>query len=225
MKIVLSFFFIILVSHYSLGQEKIYLDEDGNKVNQIEFRKKWSDKELLLSRWDSIGKNKKRYATLKKDLYQYGNFTHSSLITELEKITGKKIQDSLIIILEFYYKDDLCNSVWDNKWTKSDIKERKEFITPIRDYLYSNDMILFCLFEKTIQLKNNPNSETEFFFSDLNSFFRNKIFLNPTLCGSHAIIKPNGEVLVRNGENRADYMTGHLKPEIWNRFFNDKEGN
>lgn len=225
MRTIIGVVLIFLVFQKGHSQKTIYLDVNGKKISKNEYQKKWIDQELFLTRWDSIGKNGKRYATLKNNLYQRGVFNHNTIIQQLQKITGKKIQDSLIIILEFYYKDDLCNLVWDNKWTKSDIKERKSFIIPIKDYLASKNILFFSLFEDDIDLKNKPNDKNEFFYSDLNNFFRSELFIEPTLCGSHAIIKPNGEILIKNGENRADFMSGHLKPEIWNRFFNEDESN
>jgi len=205
------------------AQKTIYLDENGSEISKTEFQKKWLNKELFLSRWDSLGKDKKRYAILKKDLYLKGTFNFTQIKKQLEEITNKKISDSSIILLEYYYKDDKCSSTWNNKWTKSDVSDRKDFLYPIQDQLKKNNIIYFALFEKGMTLKNEPDNVNEYFFLDFNNFFREKFFKNPTLCGSEAIIKPNGETLIRNGEFRADWMAAHLKPEIWNRFFETQD--
>ncbi len=45
----------------------------------------------------------------------------------------------------------------------------------------------------------------------------------PTLCGSYALIKPNGQALVRNGEYRPDWLVSLLQPENWNINFSPEK--
>jgi hypothetical protein len=201
------------------AQKTIYLDENGSKISETEFQNKWHNEELFLSRWDSLGSGKKQYARLKKDLYLKGNFNYTEIKKNLEQLINRSIPDSIYILIEYYYKDDLCTPTWDNKWTTNDILDRKEFLDPIHSALENNNIIFIALFEKGIILNNSANDDSEYFYSDYTNYFKEKLFKNPTLCGSEAIIKPNGQTLIRNGEFRADWMAAHLKPEIWHRFF------
>lgn len=201
------------------AQKYIYFDENGNKINKSKFLKNWRDKDLLLSRWDSLGNDGKRYVRLKKDLYLKAKSDYNYINKELEKLTNKSIPENTILLLNFNFKDDLCTSRWDNNWTKNDIQIRKHFLDPIKATIEKDSIIYLVLFEKGMIVKNNTKRKNEYFFLDENSFFRKNIFKNPTLCGSFALIKPNGQTLIRNGEYRADDMVQHLIPENWNLFF------
>ena len=219
MKILVTLVLFLINSQYSQAQEFIYLDENGTEISEIEYQNKWRDKELFLSRWDSLGNDKKRYATLKKDLYLKGDFNYTDIKKQLKKITNRKISDTTIILLEYYYKDDLCTTFWDNNWTKNDISNRKRYTNPIRKTIEKNNIFYIVLFESGMTLKNKLNNENEYYFIDKDNFFRKKLFVSQTICGSFALIKPSGQALVRNGEYNAEDMTEHLKPDIWNLFF------
>ncbi|MFV9483013.1 hypothetical protein ACNI3T_04205, partial [Christiangramia sp. ASW11-125] len=65
----------------------------------------------------------------------------------------------------------------------------------------------------------------EKFYIDQENFFRNNIFIQPTLCNSFAAIKPNGQILVRNGESRIDFFAKFLMDENWSQFFPENQKN
>ncbi len=204
---------------FSESQEQIYIDELGDTISGSYFQNKLRNKELLLSCWDSLGKSKKRYSVLRKNLYMKGFYEFNIIKKEVEKILSYKIQDSTDIIIEYYYKDDMCSASRSNNWTRNKVNQRKRFLNPIKKSLNSKDIIFICLFEKGIKLKNNPKSEKEYFFVDENDYFKKNIFISSTLCGSLAAIKPNGEVFIRNGEFRADSFSQYLKPKNWAQLF------
>ncbi|MDN3492003.1 hypothetical protein [Winogradskyella bathintestinalis] len=213
----------IVLTSVAMSQQKIHIDEKGNTVSASYFQEKWRHQDLGLSRWDSIGSDGKRYNTLKEDLYRYGKFDYSDIKTEIENITSLKISDSSLLIIEYYYKNDLCTDTRNNRWTRTKINSRKKFTNPIRTKLNKKDIIFICLFEKGIELNNKRNKLNEYFFLDRNNYFRTHIFLKSTLCGSYAAIRPNGETLLRNGEYRADLFAEHLKSENWTLFFGSKD--
>ena len=147
---------------------------------------------------------------------------YKKLKDSIEHITSKKYSDSTIFIIDFQYINDNCSDSFSNNMTKGLISERKYFYKPIKKKIEKNNNIIFLvLFENGIKLKNKPDSKKEYFYSDINSTFRNNLFLYSTLCGSSAIIKPDGSTLVHNGEYRPDHMANHLKPEIWNSIFKE----
>ena len=201
------------------AQKKIYLDENGNEIKERIFRKKWHDKKFLLSRWDYIGENGKRYCKLKKDLYLVDSLDYLEIKTTLELTTNRKIKHNTILLIEYHYKNDLCSNSIDNRWPKDKVAGRKEFLNPQLIELKKENIMLVCLFETGILLQNNIKILDEYFYLDSDDFFRKKIFTNPTLCGSYALIKPNGQTLIRNGEFRPDWMANHLKSEYWKVFF------
>ncbi|MGB1209798.1 MAG: hypothetical protein ACPG41_00145 [Lacinutrix venerupis] len=202
------------------SQESLYIDEKGDTINKNEYLKKWRNKDLLLSTWSHIDKNGKTYYTLKKDLYLKGIFNYSETIKQLKKITNKNFKDSTTILIEYYFKDDLCtSSSVKNKWDVDRITERKFFTNPIRDELKNEEITMITLFESGIIIENKPKRKSEYYYIDKDNYFRNKFFKNPTLCGAYALFKKNGETVIRNGEYRPDQMAKHLNPEIWKHFF------
>ena len=156
--------------------------------------------------------NAPKYSTYKVD--------YKIIKTEIEKITNRVYSDSTIFLINYNYLDDNCSDWFLNKLSSEIINDRKTFIEPLKKGIeYKSNVIYLALFENGIVLKNKPESKKEYFFSDQNNFFRSNLFLNPTLCGSFGLIKPNGETLIRNGEYRPDNMYEHLKPKNWDLIF------
>lgn len=209
----------MFLTPFIYGQETIYIDETGDTINKRVYLEKWRNKDSLLSAWHYKDKKGKRYATLKKDLYLKGNYDYKKVKSELEEITNIKIPDSVTLLIEYNYKDDLCSSSRDNNWNYSEVSVRKGFTNPIRKKLLKKNIFLISLFESGMTIKNKPKNKREYFFIDRNNFFKKQFFINPTLCGSFALIKTNGQYIIRNGEYRADNMGQHLKPENWRLFF------
>ena len=212
--------FLLLFSYLScLAQRHFYIDELGDTISRRKFTKKWHDKDLLLSRWDSIGKTKKRYSTLRQNQFMKGHYDYQTIKTEIEKITSLEIKDHSIFIIAYFFKDDFCIPNRDNIWTSSEIEERKQFLKPIKTTLEDKAIVFICLFEKGIALEKHSKSEKEYFFKDENEFFKKNLFSFPAMCGSYAAIKPNGQTLIRNGEFRADWFSEYLHPENWSKIF------
>lgn len=180
------------------------------------------NKELGLRTWSWRGKKRTQFHKLVNGRFFRGNFVYSHIKTELEKIIPYKVTDSSTIIIHYFFQNDLCSSVHkDNKWTAEEISRRKKFLDPIKKDLNSKGVFFVCLFEKGLKVSNRSKSKKEYFFLDKTNFFRKNLFTTPTSCGSHAAIKPNGQTLIENGEQRADYFASYLKNEIWQLFFSN----
>ncbi|WP_133085471.1 hypothetical protein [Winogradskyella aurantia] len=178
------------------------------------------NRDLNLRHWSWVDEKGKYFHKLEKGRYYKGYFDYNLIKTELEKIIPYTVTDSSTIIIEYYFKDDLCSDPHkDNKWTSSEISERKSFLNPIKKDLRNRGIFFISLFEKGIKLRNRPTSKNEYFFVDENNFFKENLFKSPTTCGSHAAIKTNNQTLVQNGENRADYFAENLSKENWSLFF------
>lgn len=199
-----------------------YLDEDGTPMKEADFHAKWRNAENGVARWDTV-EDGNRVARFSGPRYQTYMLSHPAFRTNMEKLTGKAFDINTIFLIEYRYKDDQCSSRYSNTWDPSTIKERKEFLNPQKKQLeeeYAN-LRFFHFFEEGIELSNEPESEQEYFFRDQENFLRNTIFKNPSLCGSFAIVKPSGEVLVYNGESRPDQMAKHLEETSWELFFEE----
>ena len=220
-KFILTTIILFLFLRASAQKEiSFYFDENGNQLEPQEVRKILKTEELTTV-WDRFSKDSGYVRIIKPNKYQIGKITATELKLEIEKVTGKQFNDSTIFLLEYNYLDDLCSKSSSNIWRKGKIYKRKSFQKPIRKTLnkeYKN-LVYLNFFEKGIILNNSPKARNEYFYSDKYNSLRELVFKDPTLCGSFAIIKPNGQILVRNGEYRADYMAQHLNPENWNLFF------
>lgn len=209
--------FSILAFSQNVDRNKdIYLDSNDRVVTQKEFRSQWSNK----ARWDYINEQGNRVNTLHDTVFIVFEAEYEILKNKIESITAKRIPPNSTILIEYYFLNDLCaSSNSDNNWTKYRIRKRKNFLKSYKEELEKNsDIFVVFLFEEGIKLNSNPEKESEYFYTDQNNYFRDSIFLNPTLCGSFALIKPSGEILVRNGENRID-MFNDFAEENWNLFF------
>lgn len=215
--------FILIICLFFLtalqAQRDIYLNEQGDTISKSQFKKRLRNKEDQATVWKSKKKNNLDVYTVSMNKYLKSRLNYTGILLHLERITGKRINPTQPICIEYTYKDDLCSSTSTNKWTRNKIITRKQFQNPIQRDLKSKKITLICLFEEGITLKNKPEKKGEYFYQDSKNFFKKLIFKKPTLCGSFALIKPNGETLIRNGEYRADYMAAHLKSEIWDDIF------
>lgn len=223
----LIFIFLLLnsINNYSQNKAKYLVDPQGiyyeNTLEKsIDLYRKYKD----YSSGFRIAKDTGYIYMFNVPKYSIYLVDYDVIKKQIELITNKKYNDSTTFIIDYSFFNDPCTNVYSNNMSKILISERKAFLNPIKRNIekrYINS-VYFHFFEKDIELKNNLNSKKEYFFSDKNNFFRNNLFLNPTLCGSLCLIKPNGETLVRNGEYRADSMAEHLNPEIWNEIFNSE---
>jgi len=226
MKFKFLFLFVFLTPFLSKSQNSnrskdIYLDSEGDIISNNEFREQWGNK----SRWNYINDDGIRVNTLNDTVFLTLKTNYGILKSKLEEIIQKNIPLDAIILIEYYFKDDLCsNPKLENDWSKSRIRRRKRFLKSYKESLEkSSDVFIVFLFAEGIQLDSNPDDKSEYFYTDKNNFIQKNIFPTPTLCGSFAAIKPNDDILVENGENRIDLLAQYLKDENWNKFFPEQE--
>lgn len=149
-----------------------------------------------------------------------GVYDYDALVYQLQAIITREIPRSNIILLEYYFKDDLCRAPHlGNNWNRKDMAERKKFTNSMRKKMQRNNITYIALFEPGMTLENTENDPKAYYFMDSANFFRKHLFVSPTNCGSYALIKPNGETLIRNGEYRPDWMAAHLDARNWALFF------
>ncbi|WP_338357649.1 hypothetical protein [Yeosuana marina] len=171
----IKFILILTILTQNLNaQNHLYIDEKGSEINKTELRKKLLNDSLLLSSWSYTDKEGNRITTLKKDLYLTGVFKYYDIKRQLEKVTGREVKENTTLLIEYYFKDDLCTASRDNYWSKTEILHRKNFTTPIRNNIQKKKIIYIALFEEGITLRNNTNNKNEYFFSDQGNFLGKK---------------------------------------------------
>ncbi|MBP6038916.1 MAG: hypothetical protein KA523_01825 [Flavobacterium sp.] len=219
-KIIFILLVITLNSSAQRSPAKYWLDPEGKEI-KIKYLSllsdKYPDNSLAFRKTKDSGYvyqfNAPKYSTYKVD--------YKSIKFEIEKITNNIYSDSTIFLIKYHYFDDNCSDWTSNKMTKENINNIKkvhgESINQIKKL--DNRIEIIYLFENEIELNNNTNIKSEFFYSDYDNFFRKNLFINTTVCGSFGLIKPNGQTLIRNGESHVNEIYDHLKPEIWNLIF------
>jgi len=215
MKLIISVFTILLWFNFNFSQEYVFINKFGKEISRSLFYKNLRNQ----TRWDSIGEDKIRYAKLGVNRYLNGKSNYEKIKTELEKITKSKIPNNQILSVDYNFKDDLYDSVAKNKWHRFKINSVKRNLKPYIKTLKEHNAFFFKLFESGMIIKTKKNSKKEFFFIDENNFFKENIFINRSMYGSSAAIKPNGEILIYNGEGSVTILVKNLKKEKWDKFF------
>ncbi len=216
-----SFLILFICFLVSCGPFKsTFLDENGNTLTSNEFQERWREDDNNLIRWD-YKTDTGRVATLQKPRYSRYTVSHPIFTEKLVEITGKTFPENTIFLLEFTFLDDLCSEDSSNVWNKQKIAVRKKFLDPRKEEIEkrNKEIVILNFFEEGVFLTNSPDSPEEYFFMDRENFLRDNLFKTQTLCGSLALIKPNGQALVRNGEYTARDFEQHLRPENWELFF------
>jgi hypothetical protein len=208
--------FNYLIYSQSRNNPKYWIDENGKSIPEALFLEKWRATDFEFARWDYIAKDSGMVAKTAHPKLNLYTINRPFFLKYINKVTNKKLSENTILLIEFHYKDDFCGSKSSNKWTKSRIKERKTHTDRWKKIVESRNpnLVYLVFYEKEIVLQNS-NSDTEYFFSDTEGILRKNIFLDPTLCGSYLLSKPDGKTIVRNGENTAERMAVNLDPKIW----------
>ncbi|HSP11613.1 MAG TPA: hypothetical protein VLO29_03725, partial [Salegentibacter sp.] len=175
-----------------------------------------------LFRWDYITEEGRREAKLFSPVYKIYVLDYPLFRQRLEKSTNRSFPLDQIFILEYTFLNDLCSINSSNRWSAQKIKERKKITNVYKENIEKTpNRVVLKFFEEGILLGNSEHSQEEYYYLDKGNFLRNLLFPQPTLCGSMAIIKPNGQAIIRNGEYSTQSMADHLTPENWELFFPD----
>ena len=217
-KIIQSIVLISTVFGYSQLTPKYFINEKGMVINQKEFYSTLHQNETS-TLWIYNKKDSSKVAKLSNNRYFTMKTNYKDFLNTINKITNKNYLDSTTFIIEYKFKDDYCEGNINNNWKNDSSNLRKKFTSNLKSAIEKNKNIIYLyFFENGIKVQEDTTN-SNFYYQDNNGFFRKNFFLNPTLCGSFIICKPNGEILVRNGEYRADKMLEYLEPKIWNSLF------
>ena len=219
------FLFFVLFSITSNAQRiKYHLDIEGKEIKRKEFDKLWRNRDSAYSRWDYETKDSSRVARLIPQ-YQQGVINRNDLKEYLEKVTNKKFADSTIFFISYTFTNDLCSPQYStNNYTKEVIDHWKNLTDARKASIEENypDIVRLNFFEQGIKLQNAPSDSTEYYYSDKENLLREIIFRNPAFCGSRALIKPNGQTVVYNGESISTQVVQLIENKNWNLFFSEE---
>ena len=219
-----KFYLLLLLISCSCAKKTLYFDTQGKQLTKEDFQKQYRDSLNGLAYWEEEN-DTAIIESLHPEFEQY-TVSYPGFLQKLHSITGKKFGDSSVVIISYEYKNDLCSKRNNNLWTKRRIEENKDYTDDIKANiaLMNEKLIYLVVFEKGIRLENDPTAANEYYFSDEENFLRKNIFRNPTTCGSIALIRPPGEILVSHGEGRTDIVAARILPDqAWYRLFPPRE--
>lgn len=206
----------IIFSSLVFSQELISKDENGKIITEAEFQKKWRDNNLDLYRWD-YKENGKRICKLKKGQIQYPEKGYETTLKNIEKKLDTVFTKNAIIVLDFWYHNDICSSKRDDNWPSSELREVKNFdkfdFKIVRDVLkkHNQDFYVFYIFEKGSKVKKKKSDYFKSFVEDSDNFFRENYFKEQAMCGSKLIITPSGTLLYNGEANTGSLLEKFIK--------------
>ena len=218
---VFAFIVLLLQSCVTPKITKSYLDENGNTISRKKFYNAWHHN-ASKGRWDTKkGDTIEARLTAKPRIERLeGNYQLLSII--LEELSHKRYPRNTIFLISYYFKDDLCNPARNssnNNWQKHRVAALRKHVAPQKvtiEKQYKNVKTLVITQEG---INYEPIKDFDYLFTDTNNRIFNHIFREPSLCGGFAIIKPNGQILVSNGESRLDFTAQYIDPEFWEKSF------
>lgn len=199
---------------FGFSQERISKDVTGKVISESEFHQKWGDNNLNLYRWDYM-ENGKRICTLKEGQISNPEINYESTLKVLEKKLDTVFTRNAIVVLDFWYYNDICSNFRDNNWPSVELRSIKKFhdnkLSKIRELLHKNNQALyvFYIFEKNNKVKKKKSDYFKSFIDDSDDFFRTNYFKEQAMCGSNLIITPSG-FLLYNGESSMDYLLNNF---------------
>lgn len=204
----------------------VYSNQEGNSISQKEFKTKTHNQELQFHYFRHFEKKEGQWFLENRLLKRVDTLTidHQRLVMLLRNLTSKKLDSNAPIWISYGFTDDYLSK---NKYISPYVATEKPKMDN-RYFLKLNkkfpSVIFLQFFEEGIGLQNNPNHPQEYAFQDKNNLLRKTIFKHAANYGASAIIKPNGEILILNGENiSAEHLLNTYLPEkTWNKFFGKK---
>lgn len=196
----MKYIIFILFSLNCFSQEnskpQFLFDENDQSITQDQFNNKLKDKKLEIITYQVDTAYIGRF--LRKD--DFGVLSPSEKVKiqiELEKLTGKKIDTSKTIIINFYYKDNSepngsCIDYYVND------KAYKKFLDK------NNTINQFFITQEDYKYKDKQ------VYQDKNDLIRKTLFKYHFDCGNYIIIKPNGKFYRKLGEYKQNEIPQNL---------------
>ncbi|MFC6861663.1 hypothetical protein [Zunongwangia atlantica] len=218
---VFAFIVLMLQSCVTPKITKSYLDENGNTISRNKFYNEWHHN-ASKGRWDT-----KKGDTIEAKLFYKPNIEtfkgdYQLLSVILEELSNKRYPRNTTFLISYYYKDDLCNLELhsnNNNWKKHRVRELKKHLAPQKTVIEKKykDVETLVITQEGINFESIK--KLDYLYSDTNNRIFKNLFRQSNLCGSYAIIKPNGLILVYNGESRLDITAKYLEPDVWYKYF------
>jgi len=197
-------FILLLCSVFSFGQEVHFFDENGTRITKEQFEKQriHSDK-LGLS--FQIGKITETRLFLRTKTGIISQEIRNQIISNLQESSGKVINRSEMIIINYHQGKDMCNSSGGTS-----LPEMKAYISShqrkIKRLGQTSEYHLYATKEGLRDYYLLLN-----WYPDLNLLVEKTFFKYKYPCKSFVIIKPDGEYYAFFGEYSSDQVINQAK--------------
>lgn len=217
------FLFLLFISSIVNAQKSeinYWINENGKSITMDSFLSEWRSDKSDFARWDYSTKDSVRVARITHQKFETYEVQPNYFVDYFEGLTGEIYPKNSIFLVEYRFLNDYCEGIPDNSFTSDEMERKVNFIEDqIKNVQRINSNVAYLIvFEEGIKFHTSKKIN-EYYFTDKNSFLRKSVFLNPSLCGSFLILKPDGKALVRNGEFNATMMAECLKPKNWDSIF------
>lgn len=189
-----------------------YLNEKGENLGRAQFEQILKENASSFHRWDQVENDSIRIARLipKKESF---NVSYPRIYKALEEITQTTYQGNPMIIIHYNFVNDLCSPASGyNYWNDLRIRRKKRFSDNLNRRLEKDfpNVVALHFFEPGITIEPSQILKQHFLI-DNTLFFRNTIFKTQSSCGSVAIIRPGGNVVIFNGETPIPEISDSLE--------------
>ena len=217
------FLFLIFISSIVTAQKKevqYWIDENGKSITLESFLSEWRYDKSDFARWDYRSIDSSRVARLTHQKFATYQIDYKLFLNYFQELSNKDYSENTIFLIEYHFLNDYCEGEPTNVWDYDKVARRSKYTDKQISEINKIDqnIVYLIILEEGIKFKMKKNGK-EYYFTDKNNFLRKSIFVNPSLCGSFLITKPDGKTLVRNGEFIATMMIEYLKPNYWNSIF------
>ncbi|MDX1762082.1 MAG: hypothetical protein R3218_08010 [Christiangramia sp.] len=215
----LFLFGFLTIFQFSYSQDYVtYADSLGNIINEDKFKEQLD------------GHPTRRYiiqdSVLVKQIintpfWETKTGAYNEAKNQIENITGTKYPGSTIFLISYILHNDYCHSLEDqNKWNGVELKEIYDRFSPqVRNAERRNkNLKVIYLFQDELALADIKQKK-KIFYKDRNNNFKNSFLTNPATCGHKVLIKPSGEMLIKNGEYPIEWMAKEIKGKNWEIYF------
>ena len=217
------YLFLIFISTIVTAQKKevqYWINENGKSITSDVFVSKWRYDKSDYARWDYRAQDSIRVARLTQQKFATYQIDYKLFLSYFQELSNKVYPENSIFLIEYHFLNDYCDGEPTNVWEYDKVDRRSNYTDKQKSEINKVDqnIVYLVILEEGIKFRMKKNSK-EYYFTDKNNFLRKSIFVNPSLCGSFLITKPDGKTLVRNGEFNATMMIEYLKPNYWDSIF------
>lgn len=203
----------------SYSQEyHVFADVAGNIISEEDYKEQSKDKLLWRYNYqDSLIVNQ----IIDAPEWETRTSTYSLAKKYIENTTGLKYPDETIFLIDYFLHNDYCFTLENQKfWNDAEAGIFYDrFLPQVKtvERTYKNLKVILLL-QQELSIPQN-DKKREIFFKDIGNHFKNKFLKTPATCGHQILIKPNGEMLIHNGEHPIDWIAKKSKKKEWMTFF------